>query len=505
MKKKESLTRFFLPTLADLVFILVFYLVLQIGSMLFADGDPGRHITAGKYMLETGSILTKDIFSYTMLGQPITPHEWLAQVSFGLADLLMGLNGVVLLTAIILGITFTLLYRDILQQKPTPLLAAAFSFLAALATSLHWLARPHIFTLLIFTLWVGRLRRVSQDQKVPIWQFPIIMLFWVNTHGAFIAGFLTWLIYMIGWLVQNWIDAEKPSTSVFKRLSWVGGLSFLVSFINPVGWHLWQTSIGYISNHFLVDLTIEYASPNFHQLISYPALIFLGLAIFLLSRGWKKCSWTESLLLAAWVAMGLYSVRNMPLFTIVATPIIAGLVQSILAVPGEKKVPERLSWYPTLEDSWSKIEFSARGILWPLVTVLVVTGLLISGVRLDPQRQGYHFRGDVFPVNAVNWLESNPQQGNMFNEFGWGGYLIYRLWPEYKVFMDGQLDFYGETLTRQHQQLLNADPGWEDIIQQYKIQWVIIRPDRTLAHILEISPGWVTLYQDQTAIIFRKE
>jgi hypothetical protein len=91
----------------------------------------------------------------------------------------------------------------------------------------------------------------------------------------------------------------------------------------------------------------------------------------------------------------------------------------------------------------------------------------------------------------------------MFNSFGWGGYLIYRLWPDYKVFMDGQL-FYGETLTRQHQQVLNADPGWEDVIRQYNICWLLVPVDATIAKVLQKDPAWTLLYQDRTAVIFRK-
>jgi hypothetical protein len=129
--------------------------------------------------------------------------------------------------------------------------------------------------------------------------------------------------------------------------------------------------------------------------------------------------------------------------------------------------------------------------------------LLAGGIHLDPQRIGYRFRPDVFPVQAVDWLGSNPQSGNMFNEFGWGGYLIYRLWPDYMVFMDGQL-FYGETITRQHQQILNADPGWEDVIRQYNIRWMIVPVDEPIARLLLIHPGWENLYLDATALITRK-
>jgi hypothetical protein len=494
MKTKTPLSRFLLPRLRDLVFIAIFYLVIQVGSMLFADGDPGRHIVSGRYMLENRTIITTDIYSYTISGQPQTPYVWFSEILFGLADMLMGLNGVVLLTAFVLATTFTIIYSDILRKAPTPLIAAGFAMLATLASSLHWLARPHIFTMLFMAIWAGLLNRVHRGEDVPVWQFPLIMLFWANMHGAFIAGFITWGAYLAGWFLEKWFGTEKPSRATLNRLVLIGGTSFLATLINPVGWHLWQTILGYVTDRYLVDLTIEYASPDFHPPISWPALLLIGLTLFILSRGWKKSTWAEGLLLMGWAALGLYGVRNLPIFAIVAAPIVASHIQA--AASGAVRLLR-------IEERFHALEKSARGLVWPILTVALVGGLLAGGVRLDPQRTGYRFRPDVFPVQAVDWLESNPQSGNMFNSFGWGGYLIYRLWPEYKVFMDGQL-FYGEALTRQHQQVLNADPGWEDVIAQYDIQWMLVPADEPISRLLQLEPGWNLLYQDETATIFRK-
>jgi hypothetical protein len=494
MKTKTPISSYLLPRLRDLIFIAIFYLAIQIGSMLFADGDPGRHIVSGRYMLENRTILTTDIYSYTISGQPQTPYVWLSEILFGLADMLMGLNGVVLLTAVVLATTFTVLYADILRKAPTPLTAAGFTLLAALASSLHWLARPHIFTLLFIALWAGRLNRVQRGEAVPVWQFALIMLLWANIHGAFIAGFITWGAYLAGWFLEKRFGAEKPLRSTLNRMLLIGGASFLATLINPVGWHLWQTVLGYVTDRYLVDLTIEYASPDFHPPISWAALLFIGLALFILSRGWKKNTWAEGLLLMGWAALGLYGVRNLPIFAIVAAPIVAAHVQA--AASGTVRLAR-------VEAQFHALERSARGLVWPVMTVLLVGGMLAAGIRLDPQRTGYRFRPEVFPVQAVDWLEENPQSGNMFNEFGWGGYLIYRLWPEQKVFMDGQL-FYGETITRQHGQVVKAEAGWEDVIAQYDIRWMLVPTEEPIARILLIHPGWEILYQDDTAIIARK-
>ena len=495
MNTQKSLFSYLFPRLRDLVFIIIFYIVLLIGSMLFSDGDPGRHITAGTYMLENRTIITHDIFSYTMLGDALTPHEWLAQIVFAMAYLAMGMNGVVLLTAIVLSSTFTILYNTLLRQKPAPIFALVFTLLAALATGLHWLARPHIFTLLFFTLWTVLLRRIVKGEKTPIALFPLIMLFWANTHGAFISGFIAWAAYLGGWFLQNWFSPEKRSRHELVQLLIIGVSSLIVTLLNPVGFKLWQTSVGYISNRYLVDLTIEYASTNFHDAISWPALVFFAVTLFALSRGWKKGTWSDGLILAGWGLLGLYSVRNLPLFVIAATPIVGSFFQTGLS---------DLSVLVRLEKKFHDLEFSLHGFLWPVLVIGITGMLLASGVHLDWQREGYKFRENIFPVRAVDWLDEHPQSGNMFNEFGWGGYLIYRQWPEKKVFMDGQLDFYGETLTRRHQQLIKADPGWEQVVEAYGIDWMLVPVDEPIARVLVVHPDWITLYEDDVAVIFSK-
>lgn len=502
MKRETSLVSFLLPRLQDILFILTFYTVILLGSNLFRDGDPGRHITIGKYILQTltmvapaTTIPTRDIFSYTMAGQPLTPHEWLAQVSYGAGFLALGLNGVVLIAAILIAGTTTLVYQEILRRTTSPLFSLGFALLAASATMIHWLARPHLFTFLYVALWTPRLSRLSRGESVPLWHFPVIMLLWANTHGAFIAGFVIWGAYLAEYLWSHFTQAQKPDRRILRNLLIAGGTSFLATFINPVGWRLWTTSTGYITNRYLVDLTSEYRSADFHQPGAWPFILLLTLALFALSRAWKKLPLAEGLLLTGWAFLGIYSARNIPLFAIVTTPILADYSQPLV---------ERISLFQKIDRQVIAIEQQLRGFLWPLVVILLVAALLVAGHNLDAQKQGYQFNSTEFPVGAANWLEGHPQEGNMFDYFPWGGYLLYRFWPAQRVFIDGQLDFYGEAFTRKYEQILSADKSWEDLVAQYHIEWMLIPPDSPIAITLRADPAWVSLYEDQTAIIFRQ-
>jgi hypothetical protein len=107
-------------------------------------------------------------------------------------------------------------------------------------------------------------------------------------------------------------------------------------------------------------------------------------------------------------------------------------------------------------------------------------------------------------VEAVEFIEANPQSGNMFNEFNWGGYLEYRLWPSYHVFLDSQSDFYGEALMREYDQVISASGNWNGLLENYNVEWAIIPPDAPLASALQSELNWKTVYQGNTAIILHK-
>ncbi len=496
MRRPSNLTRFLVPRLQDFLFILILAFILLFGSNLFRDGDPGRHITAGRYMLSHRMILVRDIFSYTLFGQPLTPHEWLAQIAFGAADAAFGLGGVVFLSGWTIATTIVLIYREISRLGLPRLAGIGLALCAAAMTSAHWLARPHLFTLLFLALWTPRLRRLVKGEPVPLWHFPLIMLLWANTHGAFIAGFVVWGAVLVGILWDRAGKSVPLPGRMIQNLLLAGGFSFLVSFINPVGWHLWATSLGYITNRYLVDLTSEYRSLDFHTIGAWPFLIFLTATIFLLSRGWKKINTSDGLLLAGWTALGLYSGRNMPIFAVVATPIVADYLKPYIVGTG---------WITRLTDPIEQMEKNLRGAFWSILSLVITAVLLSSGRPLDYSHTPYQFNKVDFPVDAVSWLTDHPQSGHMFNFFPWGGYLIYRLWPEQKVFIDGQLDFYGPQFTEQYQQVILAKDGWQDVFQTYQVEWVILPPDQPISLVLMSSPGWSILYRDPVAVILRKQ
>lgn len=482
--------KIFLPRLRDIFFIAVFLGVLPFAPrMLALDSDLGRHLTMGNFILDAHRIPTSDLFSLTLSGEPRPPYEWLTQVIFAIANRVVGLDGVILICALIIATAFSIIYMDSVRRSRMPLVSLTIVFLACASSSLHWLPRPHLITFLFLAIWIKRLERVHRGERVPLWHFPLLMLFWANAHGGFVFGVLAWLAYFGGWI---WETLRKSSTlQTGKAWMAIGGFSMLSSILTPSGWGNWQAVL---SNHstYILCRTIETMPPNFTQPGTWPfaLLLVITLIVILVTRKTQHAS--HIFLIGGFAVLALLMARSIPLFVIVAAPILSENLSGILAGIGI---------WNTTETNIARVENAMHGALWPIV---VSGGIaFIIGVHYQVQKEALtDFDAQVFPVKAADWLAEHPQSGNMFNDINWGGYLLYRLWPGQDVFIDSQTDFYGEALVRKYETALTARKGWENILGTYDVKWTILPASAPLT--LRLSEaGWNVIYEDATAIILR--
>lgn len=505
---QRSMARYLLPRQADVIFIALFVGVIALGPRLMnMDGDLGRHLTIGSYILDELTIPTRDIFSFTMNGMHLTPHEWLAQVLFALSNRIAGLDGVVLLSALVLAVTFTIVYQQSLTRSRSVLVSLGITVLAAATASVHWLARPHIFTLLFTVLWVSELEKWRLEKKWHWWTLPLIMLIWVNFHGAFIVGILIWFIYLVGSWLSGLIftETEKasddlgihpaPGASHLKRLLEVGVLVFLVTLINPAGWRVWGTTFGFLQNQYLVSHTVEYQSPNFQVSSFWPFLIMICLSIFLVGINRRRLPLVSVFLIVAWTAFGLISARNIAIYALVTAPIMAGIAATIYR---DNAIFSRLAGF---DERLFSVDEKLLGNLWPLLFTFLVVFVVILGAIRGVNIGRNRFSEHVFPVEAVDWIENHPPSEATFNYFPWGGYLLYRSWPDHLVFIDGQTDFYGERLTREYEKVLTLAEGWDEVLHKYRVNRVLMPTDSDLVIALSQADDWNVVYQDSTATV----
>lgn len=509
--------RAIMPSITDVIFLLLL-LSLAYGGLqqrLLGDAGTGWHIRNGQQILATHAIPYADSFSYTMPGHPWFAWEWLYDLGAGLLCSRMGLNGVVFLSALLIAGVFAGVFRKAVVRTRYPLVAAFLVVLAIFASSIHFLARPHLFTW-AFTLIFWDILETATTASAPrrLYWLPGLMLLWVNIHGGFLVGLALIGLYFLGAIWET-ITAPAPeermaAKAMARRLGATGVAALITTFINPYGYKLWLHIHEYLGSRFYMNNIQEFLSPNFHGAAEkfFAALLLLSLLGLALNRSRLRAS--QLLVILFSVYFGLYAARNIPIASILlvltATPLLAGAVEQGSAA--EELAPRARDLFRRWKNFATRTagtELGLRGHILPLAAVLITFAVCLNGGRLGERtRISAHFDGKRFPVGAANFLAAQGIYSQVFNPDYWGGYLIYRLGPNYKVFMDDRHDFYGEPFVRDYIKVQHIQPGWQEVLDKNSVNWVLVPPDWTLANALKEMPQWRVLYDDHHAILFAR-
>jgi hypothetical protein len=411
------------------------------------------------------------------------------------------LAGVAVLTAILFACTVGLVYLTMKRAGvPTPL-AFIFTFTSMVLQAVHLHPRPHMFTTLLVSAFALLLLETRRDRgtKRLLLLLPL-MVIWANLHGGFLVGFILLIMFAVDAWLSWWSTRDAGSTRYAASITGIACVCFGASLLTPAGIEIWPHTTGYLRETWLVDFTQEYMSPDFHAGLPrlFLAVLMLGTVVLAMLR-----SRVELLGLATWIlfsAFALHSGRNIPLFAVLAIPWFGSWVVDLIqqdSRPGS--VPARcMEWARRL----SRTESVIPG--WP-VAVAGVVALTVAALQPD-QREVYKFSNRVFPVAAVEaLLDSNfIPPGPVYNEFVWGGFLLYRAWPEIPVFIDGQTDFYGEELTQEYLRIRELRPDWETLLAKHGVNWAIIPPEVALNQALAIRAEWTSIFADSTAVVWAR-
>src|SRR5438128_6653248 len=238
---------------------------------LLGDAGIGWHIRNGEQMLRSHAITRVDSFSFTMSGRPWYAWEWLYDLVIAGVHERLGLNGVVLFTALAIAATFALTLRLALRRSAVLPVTVILMVLSVGASTIHFFARPHVLSWLVAAVWFHLLdsQEISSSHETGrrvLW-LPVLMLLWVNLHGGFLLGFILLGLYLMDGLIRYSRSPEGQKDAIrkhLKQLSAVTLLSLLASLINPYGYKLHLHVYQYLSNPWLMNHIDEFLSPNFH-------------------------------------------------------------------------------------------------------------------------------------------------------------------------------------------------------------------------------------------------
>jgi len=480
-------------TTRQLFFVILFIGLFSMTLRPVTDPDFWWHLRTGQLIVQTHAIPLKDIFSFTNFGKPWVAHEWLSELLiYGLFR--VGSYGLlVLVFSLIITGAFFLSYMRC-PKGARPYVAGFSLFLGALATAPTWGVRPQMISLLFTSLVLYLLTCYWQHGNIKyILSLPLITLLWVNLHAGYFLGLLIIAIFIFGGLIEHLLVRvfKKRNTTGFNSksllsLSCIFGFSIITTLINPNGVHIIIYPFQTLTSQAMQQFIQEWFSPDFHQLMWQPLAWFILLLIGFGMVGNKSISPTNIILTIVFGYAALISARHIPLFAIVAIPVLSEQIESLI------KIPKNLQ---------------ASGKLLAIATPLLLLSLILVTVFRFHQviEDQSASEQKSFPKAAVDWIKINQPSGKIFNSYGWGGYLIWRLSPAYPVYIDGRADVYGDKFIYRFIDIYHAEPGWENYLLSDKVDLVLIEPNSNLANALRLSPLWKIVFEDVGSIIFSRK
>jgi hypothetical protein len=505
-----------LPSMADLAFLMP--IVFLFGKMdgakaLLADCDAGWHIRTGEWILANHRVPVRDLFSFSKPGGTWYAWEWLSDVIWAWLTAHGGLAALVLFCAVLIATIFALLFR-LAGRKASRLVALAVVLIAASPSSIHWLARPHLFTLLFTVLFYMALERVRDGRSrvcgVPLLSvLPAVTILWTNLHGGFVAG-----LVLIGAYAAGESLRAVFALSAEERLeAWGAARRYLLcclgclaaSLVNPYSYHLHEHIFQYLRDPFQSQYITEFLSMSFH----HPAALYFEI---LLVAGVAAACWNlsrrrfiEPVLIVLWAHVALLAGRNIPLFAIVVAPPAAAALDAWIgrlpAANAAKWLRAAAGKFAGVAADLDRTDSIGRWHLASGLGVAVLAALLFA--PHPPAKFRSEFDPKSFPSGAIAALSADSS-ARIFSHDQWGDYLIYRLFPRMRVFVDGRSDFYGADFEKKVLDVENIQRGWQDTLDRFGIDTVLLSVDEPLAGALRESSRWRLVHDDGVALIFRQ-
>ena len=461
------------------------------------DFDIWFHLKSGELFVNQGHLQFTEVFSYAAQGRSWFPYEWGFQVFFYLLKTFVGswiFPWIISLFVVVMFYCFLRILKDIFNLSAVPRLLLGFLFFVSIYE--FNTVRPHVLSYTLFT--INLLLIFARIFKGKKWIFftPLITLIWSNWHST---AFLSWgimLAYGSIIFLQWLITKKKDLIPIFKDLFIFALINLVVTILPPLGIRdyklLWEF---FIDQKFLSSFIAEWSplSQNPAGFIIYSVLSGTAIIFFLVGTI-KKRAWLESLIglpLILMVAMGFTASRNLVLGSL-GLFLLAGIGLKYLLIDSSRKL---IVWL------WLPLAFSLTAFH---IYVLYMKSLNVSRDRL------------YYPVQSTEFVK-RYLNGRMFNDYTYGGYILYNVYPKLQVFIDGRADVYHYYEMRDYQEFaiykFSPDSKYLEFLNsfwdKYQVDFTILAVAkhtvmRRVADLLNNDPSWALVFWDDDSEVFVK-
>jgi hypothetical protein len=488
--------------------VLLAILIFAMAARTPLDSDMWWHLRAGEVTWTSRQPLMTDIFSSIQTGSQWINHSWLSQVGM---YLLFRCGGYLALGAAVALLATLSMMSVYLQMSGSPLLRAFLLVLGAAVCAPVWTPRPQLVSLVLFAGLAYLLYLYKWRQRNLLWLSVPLFILWSNLHGGYVLGLLLMGSILVGELLNHGLRFYQGNMlswrSCGKLALWLG-LAGLVVVINPNGEAMWTIPFKTIGVNAVQQSIDEWGSPNFHILIQQPMIWLLLATLGAIGLSSRRLDGSDLVSLGLFTYLALLARRNFGPFAVIALPILSRHLVSFLE---EWRITntDRLEkwrmwiWFQHISRPPKEKTRLQLGINILICTVLLVIALGKLALVSQPAFVQQNLQS-MFPDRAAAWVEFQQPKGKMFNDYNWGGFLIWRL-PEYPVFIDGRTDLYTDQQLADYVSTINGKPGWEQILTDNQISLVVIPPESGLAGQLDQKPDWWRGYGDETAVVYLRQ
>lgn len=480
-------------TLQNITWILLLMLLFVLALRFPSDPDMGWHLRNGADLLKSFNFSGGDAYSWTMAGYPWVPHEWLTDILMTVINNSFGLWGLVIVFTTLIAYLFYFAAGIFKTNKITQAIIA----IIALSVSYNIIGiRPQMITLLgvaIVLYILFKTRETGSDRLIKL--LPLLFFLWVNLHGGFGIAFVIIATFLFAEFIKIILlgkaKAKEKILSVkqIKKIGLFTGISFLATLINPSGWKVYLEIYQTFSDREILNSISEWLSVSLYSPASYNfAILSLIILVLLFINKWKV-DITKLILAIVIFYFSTGSWRHVPLFAIVAIPLLAEQVSYVIG--GELKAFSKYIFMPVVV----------------LVMVFIMGGNYYANYSAGLSDEAIYASLGRYPYGAVEYMKANDVGNKLLNEYNWGGYLIWK-YPQEKVFIDGRMaiwkwndiEIFKETkiVLGEHRQ--NVLEG----LDKWGIDHILTTPTHPIRTILKKEENWYRAYVDDLAIVWVK-
>ncbi|OGY18488.1 MAG: hypothetical protein A2900_03495 [Candidatus Chisholmbacteria bacterium RIFCSPLOWO2_01_FULL_50_28] len=467
-------------TLALLRWIIVFAGIFIVSTNAIADSDFWWHLKTGQYIVETRSLPHTDIFSHTAYGRTWTNHEWPAQVIFYGVYRWFGFAGVSYFTAFMATAAFAVLGLVLRKNFISEGVSQTALFLGAVAVAPFMIPRPQMFYFVFWVVLVYLLELYKFGARKVVFWIPLLFFVWANFHASMHLMVLLIALYLCSELVvvsrpkKAWLASHRG----LMAATVIGLLVSLVNVNTTAAYTYILKALPFNKTPTSLPVTEwgsflkEYRFWQAWVLLAYYAII-LGSFLLSLKKAIQAKTIKEGLVVFPFILFSLVNSKFIPLAVLLAVPFLAKNLLVRFSLSGGKTA-------------------------WLTAFFILILALGYHNFLGRPLKKTYD---TYFPDKAARFVLDQKISGNMYNTYNFGGFLIWKLFPEYKIFVDGRHEMFDPDVMEDFRRMLEGDRDWEDSLTKYDVNFLFL-PPREVHQGLSESTDWVLVYFDNQAAVF---